>query len=718
MSPSPPTDSAPRQPPAHGARRPGRGFGATLRAAIDGGAQAGFLGGLLDGLVVRGLQGAPRNAIDLLGCLGAAGLVYGFAFALAALASAPLLHPFLRKHSRGGRTRIVFGLGLGSVLFLELFWWTRPYVFYGVAATDPRRVAAGLALLALSLGLGWWLARVWARRGRALQTALPLAMWAFYTAGALYLLGSGGPNTRGVLNERNRERPNVLLVIVDALRQDVLGCYGNERVQTPGIDALARRGVVFENAFVQAPYTWTSFGSLLTGKYPRRHGLVKMLPGVRMLPNVTLPWHLKSAVSKDGQQFEDADWASGTFMTGTLSHGSGLMRGFDTYFEALVGHDRVDLDSAWSLFRSDLLLSRIKNKLGQKLDSSLVITTATDWLDEIAGRRFVAMVHLYSTHTPYDPPAEFRELYVDPAYDGPMTAFYADHRYALESGEYTATDADEQQIRNLYYAGVTQADAAIGVLLERLELQGVLDDTLVIITADHGEELGEHRLVAQGGEHGLWEHNYMFQSNLRIPLVMAWPAGLPEGVRVAAIVDSIDLLPTVSDLLELELPDDTLLEAEYAKIDGVSLVPLVLGEAREVRPFSFAENGTHKSVQDRRWKLVVGNDLLEEGAFERALLSPEPRLDGDRELRLFDLAQDPGEFENLARVAGSRPESEAGLAARSLFAALAAWDAAMPIARAQVVRSHRDLENAANLGALGYAEEVGGDFEVVEDDER
>ena len=97
----------------------------------------------------------------------------------------------------------------------------------------------------------------------------------------LFLLSQQGAferSGRGEIGDRNRDLPNVLLVIVDALRQDTLGVYGHERVLTPTIDSIAHDGVTFENAFVQAPFTWTSFGSFLTGKYPRRHGLVKMDP--------------------------------------------------------------------------------------------------------------------------------------------------------------------------------------------------------------------------------------------------------------------------------------------------------------------------------------------------------------------------------------------------------------------------------------------------------
>jgi len=436
---------------------------------------------------------------------------------------------------------------------------------------------------------------------------------------------------------------------------------------------------VFENAFVQAPFTWTSFGSLLTGKYPRRHGLLLMDPSRRMVleQNATLPWHLKHALQKDGGRLEDGDFAGATFMTGTLSQGSGLMHGFDWYFEAMAGHELVSLDSRWSVFRSNLLVYLWKNKLTQRFDNSLVTSTAVDWLRKNAGKRFIGMVHLYSTHTPYDPEEEFRRQYCDPDYAGPVHAFYAEHRIALERGDYTATEADIAQIRNLYYAGVAQADRDVGLVLDELARQGALDDTLVILTADHGGELSDH---------GLWEHNWMYQTNLRVPLILCWPKGLPGGRRVDAMVESIDLLPTVCELLNVEPPAE---EGEYARVDGVSLVPLMRGDVESVKEYSFAENGLYASVQDRDWKLIVRAEALEgQDGWAKAKASDEPP-------RLFHLAVDPHEMHNA--FAGH------GLEAERLFGVLSAWSTSLPIQRDDYQRSARDVENEQLFEHLGYA---------------
>ncbi len=686
--------------------RPVPGYLATLRAAVNAGTLAGLLLGLADGIVaLTRTEGVGASAVP--GCLAASVLIYGAVHAGWLVVLSPLWHRFVRERSLGARYRIAFGWSIGVGIALELYWWTRPLLFWGLPAASPERLAVGAGALAAGLVLGWLFARGWARLPRGWHLATQIAVLVCWVGGALQLVAAGDAGSaRGVINERNRDLPNVLLVVVDALRQDTLSAYGHERVRTPVVDRVASEGVLFRRASAQAPFTWTSFGSLLTGKYPRRHGLMKMEPGVRMRPNVTLPWHLKGAPFAAGsaprerghERLHENDYVGAAFLTGTMTNGSGLIRGFDYYSEAMDGHGLVSRDSTWSRFRSELLLSLLSTKLAQRTtDYGAAAGIAKEWLRENGQKRWIALVHLYSTHTPYDPRSPFREHYCDPAYDGPVSAFYAEHRRAIESGAYPATDeeraqwpADVEQIRNLYYGGVAQADAALGEILDELRRQDVLDDTIVVVTSDHGEDLGEG---------GRWEHNHMYQTNLWIPLVVRWPRGLPQGVQVDAMVDSIDLVPTLCDLIGVEPPheDDP---DERGIVDGQSLLPLVRGEVDEVRRYSFAENGRFVSIHDGRYKLVVRHEDLAEGGWERMLASetaPRPRL--------FDLAADPAEEHD--RFDERTPELDAAL--ERLLAELRAYDARMPIPLADVVESHRDQEEEfRNLGYMDGPADGGG----------
>jgi arylsulfatase A-like enzyme len=403
-----------------------------------------------------------------------------------------------------------------------------------------------------------------------------------------------------------------------------------------------------------------------------------MKPGVRMPPNETLPTILKKATKADGTQLEDMDWLEATFHTGTLTAASGLLGGFDMRYEATAGHDLVALDRPWSVFRAGLLVSIVRNKISQHLQFGGTAAEAVKWIAARGDRRFLAMVHLYSTHTPYDPPQEFRRMYCDPKYTGPILSFWAGDRQLIEKGEYKPTLADVEQVKNLYDGGVSQADAQIGELVDALAQRKILDDTLVIVMSDHGESLGEQ---------DLWEHDHMVQTNLRIPLVLRWPKHLPAGKRIAAIVDEIDVLPTVCDLMGLAPRQSG---SEQGKIDGASLLPLVRGEADSVREFSLAENRFHVSAQDRHFKVVVPHAAL--SAPEAWSRSVEGKAESPR---LYDLERDPEEGFNQFR------KDPAG--ASRLFEKIRTWNESLPIPLDDLDASPRDIENQERIfKVLGY----------------
>ncbi len=652
------------------------GLAASLRAGLSAGCVVGPLFGIADGIVAANLDAVHGSWLALAGCLAGAVLEYTLV-AMATLAVLGVVaHPLVRNLTGARRQLVLSRAGIALGLFAEIYWWTRPYVFYGHSATSPGRLLSTIAMLGVSIFLGMAIGSLVARAPAGAKRAFALFAATCWLVGIAFLLVQRNAiGDRGKINDRNRDVPNVVLVIVDAMRQDMLGCYGNARVKTPNIDRLAKEGVVFENAFTQVPWTLPSFGSILTGKYPRRHGLIKMRPGVTLPSNNrTLPMVLKSALRADGTGLSDGDWLAATFHTGTLTAESGLLGGFDMRYEATAGHDLVVLESTWSTFRSGLLLAILPNKIRQHLELGGTAEEACAWIRDRGDRRFFAMIHLYSTHTPYDPPAEYRSAYCDPNYEGPIRKFDAYVRTEIEAGTYKPTLADATQIRNLYCGGVSEADARIGSLIEALERRDVLDDTLVVVTADHGESLGEQNL---------WEHGHMAQTNLRIPLVMRLPKGIPAGSRVPGIVDEIDIVPTVCDLLGIrEDPSET--------IDGRSAMPLVRGEKESIRDQSFAENAFISTVQDANWKLSVPrNVLIDKTSLEEALRS------GPARPRLVDLRGDP--VEKFDRIEKEPAE------AQRLFAVLRDWSDKLPIPPDVMLLTPRDLENQKVIfTGLGY----------------
>ena len=664
------------------------GFASSARAGIAAGCVTGLLAGLGDGTAASLLMRGELGALAWLGCVAGAIFQYSLLAGVALGVLGALAHPFLRRVEFARRYRTLLALGLGAVLFAELYWWTRPYVFDGHSAVSFERLASAAVMAAIALGLGVLAARGVTRLSKHVQLGLAVLVTVAWLGGGAYLSAQQNLGAaRGVLNERNRDLPNVVLVVVDALRQDVLGCYGNTQVKTPNIDRLAASGVVFENAFVQAPFTWTSFGSLLTGKYPRRHGLMTMRAGVEMLPTTTLPQHLKRAQRSDGRALQPDDVLTASFHTGTLRADQGLLDGFDLLFEETAGHELCDVASPWSLFRRELLLWVFKNRISKRFDKGLLASEACRWIESLHGKRFMTMVHLFTTHTPYDPPREFRDLYCDPAYRGPFEhGFYSDHTRTIEAGEYAPTDADRAQIRHLYYGGVSHADALIGKLVASLEASGALANTIVIVTADHGESLGED---------GLWEHSHLVRRELRVPLIVSWPGHLPQGKRVSALVDEIDVFPTVCALAGLELPPPTNVREV---IDGANLLPLVRGEVAHVRDHSFAELGTGASVQDLRSLLAVPRELLSDksAAESQRLFQDDLALNRPRS-RFVEYAGASTDERDVIQDGAAQKR------ALGLFTALDAWSRGMPIPAWKVRASPHDIETRENLRKNGYS---------------
>lgn len=596
----------------------------------------------------------PTGLGDAIACVVLSALtmaVVGLGLGLIGLlALSPVLAVVAR--SRGAAWRAEFApvvAVVGGVLFLHLYWYSRFFVDFAYSEpwSSPKRLALGVGLAAAAGCVGMFAAARLARdrTSRSRGTLIALVVLALASAGLTWreerkddVAASRGADT------------NVVLFIVDTLRADHLACYGYPRPTSPRIDALARDGVVFERAIAQAPYTWTSFGSIFTGKYPRAHGLLKMDATQRFDPkrNVTIQ-----------QVLDAAGHRTGAFMTGMISNASGLLDGFGTYFESTVGRDPVRRASVWSYWRSEMVAHALWNKLRRAFDPAIVSNEAIDWLESHSGERFFLVVHLFSTHTPYDPPREFDVFRSPGASD--LDRFTTDHARAIEMGQWNPTDGDKARITDLYDGGVLFADAQIGSVVDALVRLGVLEKTAIVVTADHGEAFGENG--------PFWEHDWMFNTNQHVPLVVRLPGKLGAGVRVPVPVESVDIAPTLVDLLGLPPMTD---------VHGESLLPWARGERPKTDDFAHCENNYYESIQNAEWKLV------------------RPRLADPKDPpRLYHLASDPAERRNVAKAQAQ--------ALTTMTAALDAWVKSLPewvIRRTDVVSAEvGDL--ASQFGYIG-----------------
>ncbi|HEY7511861.1 MAG TPA: sulfatase-like hydrolase/transferase [Vicinamibacteria bacterium] len=391
-------------------------------------------------------------------------------------------------------------------------------------------------------------------------------------------------------------RPSVLLATIDTLRADRLGAYGHAAAVTPTLDRLAARGARFETAVAHVPLTGPSHASILTGLTPIAHG-------VRDNGGYVLP----SEVPTAAETFGRAGYRTAAFVSGfPLDRRFGFNRGFEAYDDHLPkGNDP----------RRTPYVERLADAT---TDAALRwLGTATD------GRPFFLWVHYYDPHAPYEPPGELAARFRASPYDGEI-AF---------------------------------VDAQVARLLRGIGDEAALARTLVLVTADHGEGLGEHG----EGTHGL----FVYDATLKVPWIVAGP-GVPAGTVPRTVARGVDVLPTLLDHAGLSVPKD---------LEGRSLRPAVLGRTMVDAP-AYAE-----SVYAERefgWAPLFA---LRTSTY-KLIEAPRPEL--------YDLAADPGEAANLMAREPARAEE------------LRARLKAMLSRPARAAAAQVDAVTAERLAALGY----------------
>lgn len=300
------------------------------------------------------------------------------------------------------------------------------------------------------------------------------------------------------------EPPNILLVSIDTLRADHLGTYGYSRPTSPNLDALGRRGVVFEHAVTTAPWTLPAHASLLTGRYPAFHGLQD--DGVTLAPEVpTL------AESLDALGYYNLAVVSHLYVSSEF----GLARGFDRFDDSLIAGGAENPDAQQVVDR---------------------------FLESMARRPpgpFFAFVHFFDPHWDYTPPDPYSTRFTDPAYAGPVDGTLRSLERFFPPTAPMAL-ADLRQAVALYDGEIAYVDAQIGRLFDEMEQQGWLQNTIVILTADHGEEFKEHLHLGHGKS--------LFEEQLHIPLIVAGHPAFGPNTRRADLVSLIDVAPTLLEL--------------------------------------------------------------------------------------------------------------------------------------------------------------------------
>lgn len=408
---------------------------------------------------------------------------------------------------------------------------------------------------------------------------------------------------------------NIVLIVVDTLRADHLGCYGYPYETTPYLDRLAAEGVLFESCFAPGIPTLPAHTTLYTGRHPIAHNIVSHGGDV----------DLDEAIVVFPELLQREGFATTAAVDNLVSLKPWLARGYDAYLNPAAQRPL------------ELLVS-----------CEEINGAAVKWLKNRDGRPFFLFLHYWEPHTPYLPPERFRIFYQGDPFDPanqtlagmeahPLGQLWRQIWFPKLGGHVT----DGDYIRSLYDGEVRHADEGVGAFLQALERLGLAEDTLVIVTSDHGETFYERGIF--------FDHHGLYEENIRVPLLLRWPGHLPAGRRVPHLVQHLDLAPTILSAAGIQAPPE---------MEGQDLGPLARGEADRSR---WDRVVCVESTWQCKWALRT--------LTHKFILAREPDFYGTPPRELYDLQADPGERHNLVasepeRAAQMEAELEGWIAAR------------------------------------------------------
>jgi arylsulfatase A-like enzyme len=527
-------------------------------------------------------------------------IAYGLSGLAAGLGSG-LVFALLRRRAGGQAVYAVTWAAIVAVLglFVTRYRLYRDVFRESIRTFSPQGLLfnGGLVVLfAFLFLLLWWL---WRRRGIGWLArpggSLAVVVLLLVAAGAASLFAQSKSSLSTApagIPPGLENAPNVILIGVDALRAGRLSCYGYDRLQTPVMDSLAARGVRYANTTAQASWTKPSFATIFTSLYPSSHTATGK------------PDRLPQAVTTLAEVL-----AAGGYHTGGVADNIniaptfGFDQGFADYLYLepsylFLGNEVASQTALYQILRRGWAMARGGRIYVQDFyqDAAVVNNRAVEWLDANQGTRFFLFLHYMDPHDPY---------FAHP-YDG--------SGYARASNQ-NPDPALAPVFSDLYDGEVRYLDEKLGQLFDWLRERGLYDDSLIILTSDHGEEFQEHG--------GWWHGQTLYQEQIAVPLVIKYPGGAQGGTVVTDLARSLDIAPTILDVAGVPVPE--------------AMVGQSLWSATEPPAYAFAEEDHEGNVlyavRTPTHKLIVANPGNPRG------------LPGEA---LFDLAADPGEQQDLS----------------------------------------------------------------------
>jgi len=383
------------------------------------------------------------------------------------------------------------------------------------------------------------------------------------------------------------DKPNIILIISDTLRSDHLGCYGYSRNTSPNIDRIAREGIIFNRAYAQSNWTLASTATLFTSLYPTSHNIFSKKEVVPK-ESKTLIENLKVA------GYRTAGFSKSPFFWGNF----GLRQGFDRFY---TGQSNF----VWKLYCS--VIGEILNRLLMSKDKNLT-RQALSWIKSNKSHKFFVYLHYMATHAPYRIPKAYEEIYVKEE--------IPDRIYS-PSRSVEITPAQKKNLLDRYDGAIRFVDDQIGQLLDLLQSLDLKENTLLIITADHGEAFGEH---------GNWEHGpTVYQETIKIPLIIWYPEIRCNQMRSNELAGLIDIKPTILDIIGIKQSQIYQGKDLISRITEEGSFHQQRGSREEI--FSEGKKNFRCIITSTNWKLISN--------------------EAEGKVELYNLEQDPEEKHNV-----------------------------------------------------------------------
>jgi arylsulfatase A-like enzyme len=533
---------------------------------------------------------------------------YLFIFVLASILLGLVLHLYSRIRKFESTLQSNIFLLCSAVVALILFiviGLTTAYVLksiesLGFGASTRNFILLALFSFALSFVFFVWLT---SRQGRTRQKVIFFFAVILVIAPLIFIY----VNEKSVFGKKGRQdltTPNILLLTIESFRYDHLGCNGNPRIQSPNIDAVAGKGVSFDNYFVQAGYTTASLPTLMTGLYPFHHKgrTLGMKPDPKYAPFVEELDKRGYTVKIDANFFPLLFPKSARFDDKTISL-------YHSFYDRLTRlqyyiNDRLGdvMPSVFSRYCFGSNTSMIQtSKLLQRLRFN-------------HDKSFFFWVHfIKNCHIPYSAAPEFIAMYNENHEDIKTDWSYQDVKHLSRNPD-KITDEVMKGLDITYCAEVSCIDRQIGMIMNHLERLNLLDKTVVIISADHGELLGERGFIGHG--------RYLVDDLIRVPLIFFSESRdiFKGGKRISELVEEVDIAPTVMDICAVD---------PVQEIDGNSLLDILESRGWNKRSI-YCEIGSSACFRTKEYKLIWD--------FEKNTFI------------LYDIAADPGETEDLIEI--------------------------------------------------------------------